>query len=165
MTQYSSYKSHQLITENWRKFINEETSPWEDYAMGVDVDGELRTKLVDMAERQLRRIAWESPRVEEDNDVHLKIEEVMLGVIDGVVSGKLDAEDDDVFYGPAEAAGLGEHLPPKGTEMRDMTGYQELMHVADMLVLTAAKGLERGLRGDPEEWTVKAFDKVRPWGW
>jgi|2_EtaG_2_1085320.scaffolds.fasta_scaffold127447_2 hypothetical protein len=27
MSKYSSYKEHQLITENWRKFLNEESSP------------------------------------------------------------------------------------------------------------------------------------------
>tara|TARA_Y100000310_G_C20090405_1_gene537975 strand:+ start:64 stop:528 length:465 start_codon:yes stop_codon:yes gene_type:complete len=27
---YSSFKNHQLITENWRKFVNEDSNTWEN---------------------------------------------------------------------------------------------------------------------------------------
>jgi len=171
MTKYSSYKTHQLITENWRKFINEAVSPWEHYAMADDWAQEWeRTApaLPDMAERQLRRIAWESPRVEEDNDVHLQIEKVMLGMIASLLSGEVAADDAMEKYYNAlyDIDGFEENIPPEGSAMWKLTGPQELVYVAGELVDIAAwarRNIEE--RGWTAQDVEKRMNKVRPRSW
>jgi len=47
MSKYSSYKEHQLITENWRKFINEGDTPEEGEALAeeMSIKPELRKSI------------------------------------------------------------------------------------------------------------------------
>ena len=155
MTKYSSYKKHQLITENWRKFMNEETSPWED-------------ALPNMAKVQLKAIAGESPTVEDGSDVHLQIEEVMSGLIASLLSGEIAPDHAMEMYSKALFAidGFEEHIPPKGSAMWDLTGPQELVYVAGELVDIAAWA-RRNI--EERDWTIedvqKSMEKARPRSW
>lgn len=171
MTKYSSYKKHQLITENWRKFVNEETSPWEDYAMADDRAQEWERaarRLPDMAQRQLNAIAQSEKLQLDGDDVHLKIEEVMLGLIASLLRGEIAADDAMQEYSNALFAidGFEEHIPPKGSAMWDLTGPQELVYVAGELVDIAAWA-RRNI--EERDWTIedvqKSMEKARPRSW
>ena len=50
MSQYSSFKSHQLITENWRKFLKESIGPREANGMMTYGGGDLKNFPIEVQE-------------------------------------------------------------------------------------------------------------------
>jgi len=153
MTKYSSYKKHQLITENWRKFMNEETSPWE--------------KALDTAAKKQLQIIAQDKRVQlAGSDVHLQIEAVMSRLIGSLLSGEIAPERAMEMYSEALDTIKGLKVPPPGDAMWNLDGPQQLMYVAGELVDIAAwarRNIEE--RGYEPDHAQKSMEKVRPRKW